>query len=345
MMQKYIDAWNISSKDFPVHGSLREQMFFLLRYAILAPSTHNTQPWRFRLTDTGCELHCDPRLRLPFGDPTGRDFYISLGHALEFFILAAKRYGMYTDVSYRTGEGTCVAEVRCQKSEGYNDSYERLVAMIPKRSNARGFFKKQAVPKSILEELSAVVQNGYGDTGVRVDFVVDPDAITRIARLTADGVKMARRDSNFRKEFSAWFHHNFSKRYDGIPGYAVGMPNLVSVVMAPLMRWFSLNSLLGKLNYRSVAGTPLICVLSGKDGKHAWLDVGRISGRLMLELLARDIRTSVYVASVEIGMLHTQLQEITGSPDRPQFLFIGGSMDRVAPHAPRHPVQEKIITH
>ena len=39
--------------DFPWEGIFREQLRFLLHYAVLAPSTHNTQPWKFDLTPEG----------------------------------------------------------------------------------------------------------------------------------------------------------------------------------------------------------------------------------------------------------------------------------------------------
>jgi hypothetical protein len=40
-------AWNIDSSAFPASGSAIDKARFAVRYAILAPSSHNTQPWRF----------------------------------------------------------------------------------------------------------------------------------------------------------------------------------------------------------------------------------------------------------------------------------------------------------
>ena len=36
------NPWAITEQDFPVAGSVEEQLRFLLGYAILAPSSHNT---------------------------------------------------------------------------------------------------------------------------------------------------------------------------------------------------------------------------------------------------------------------------------------------------------------
>lgn len=39
----------INISDFPEKGSLEFQIKFVLNYAILAPSTHNSQPWLFKI--------------------------------------------------------------------------------------------------------------------------------------------------------------------------------------------------------------------------------------------------------------------------------------------------------
>ena len=48
-MKENYRAWEIKEGDFPRGGSMREKLEFLVRYAILAPSSHNAQPWKFRV--------------------------------------------------------------------------------------------------------------------------------------------------------------------------------------------------------------------------------------------------------------------------------------------------------
>src|SRR5437764_14995268 len=50
--------------------------------AMRAPSIHNTQPWRFVLTQDALEIHADRTRRLKVLDPRGRQLRISLGCAL-----------------------------------------------------------------------------------------------------------------------------------------------------------------------------------------------------------------------------------------------------------------------
>ena len=50
--------------------------------ATLAPSVHNTQPWRFRLAPDALEIYLDGSRRLQVLDPFGRQQMISCGCAL-----------------------------------------------------------------------------------------------------------------------------------------------------------------------------------------------------------------------------------------------------------------------
>ena len=63
-------AWNVSERQFPRDGTKSEQLKFLLNYAILAPSSHNTQPWLFKIVgDNTIELYADRTRGLPLVDP------------------------------------------------------------------------------------------------------------------------------------------------------------------------------------------------------------------------------------------------------------------------------------
>jgi nitroreductase len=48
--------YEIDEERFPRTGSTQEEYAFLIRYAILAPSSHNTQPWKFEIRDDGIEV-------------------------------------------------------------------------------------------------------------------------------------------------------------------------------------------------------------------------------------------------------------------------------------------------
>ena len=65
----------------------------LIGAAGAAPSIHNTQPWRFRVSDDLIEVHGDPDRMLWVADPRGRALHLSCGAALFNLKLAIRALG------------------------------------------------------------------------------------------------------------------------------------------------------------------------------------------------------------------------------------------------------------
>lgn len=65
----------------------------LIGLACHAPSVHNTQPWRWRISGDVVQLWADRTRLLPVADPEGRNLAISCGAALHHFVVAATAMG------------------------------------------------------------------------------------------------------------------------------------------------------------------------------------------------------------------------------------------------------------
>src|SRR5438067_1487493 len=78
---------------FPEAGSAADKLKFLLQFAVLAPSAHNTQPWLFKLRDEDVELWLDLSRAMPHCDPGNRELVISCGAALFQLRVALRRFG------------------------------------------------------------------------------------------------------------------------------------------------------------------------------------------------------------------------------------------------------------
>jgi hypothetical protein len=76
-----------------VPGMTADQVLDALRAAGLAPSTHNTQPWRFRVAEGAFEVWADPSRRLPIVDPDDRQLRLACGAAMFNLRLAVFRAG------------------------------------------------------------------------------------------------------------------------------------------------------------------------------------------------------------------------------------------------------------
>ena len=80
----------------------------------VAPSAHNTQPWRFApLADGRVAVRWDPARALPVSDPTSRDLFLGLGAAVESARLRAAAAGRLADRSCPPAAGEETARLAC----------------------------------------------------------------------------------------------------------------------------------------------------------------------------------------------------------------------------------------
>jgi hypothetical protein len=91
------DLWRHGTVDGGSAAAVRRE---LVRYATLAPSSHNTQCWRF-----GIELHAitilpDLARRCPAVDPDDHHLFVSLGCAAENLVHAARAHGLAASATF-----------------------------------------------------------------------------------------------------------------------------------------------------------------------------------------------------------------------------------------------------
>ena len=338
-VRKMNDPWEIKKDNFPYNGFLTDKIKFVLGYAILAPSTHNSQPWLFKIENNSCKIYYDQNLLLPEADPKRRDLYISLGGMIENLVISANYFGIFKEIKYVL-DNNLIAEVFFQENGDKNLNIGYLLDAMPRRVNARGLFEQKSLPENIQTEIMVLNKNEK----IKINFVVDKEKIKKLASLTAEGLKIAYKKSSFRKEMFRWIHNSLSGKKEGMPGYSLKMPFVLSFIIPTLVRFFDLSPLLAKLNYKSMTSVPLICIFSSEESSPLiWLEVGRLAERLMLQLNSQEIRTSIFVASIEMGDLYKRVQELTSNSLTPQFLFCAGYMKNLQKHSPRHNLESKLI--
>jgi hypothetical protein len=339
-----LEVWKINHKDFFKNDSEGRIKHFL-KYAILAPSTHNMQPWLFKIKRNSCVISYDPRLTLPRADKREHDLYISLGCCIENLSIAAQYFGVFDGVKLFPKNGKhAVAEVLFKgldKRTAKDKKIEKLFFTITKRVNSRGLFQEKPIKSGIVKELAKL--NTIDD--LRLSFIQSKQDIQKISSLTAEGLKTAYKDPKFRKEMSGWVNSNLSSRNEGIPGYSLRMPLLLSLAFPFLVRNFNIGRRIGQINYISMASSALVTVMfARRDTKENCINTGRLAERMMLYLQSNNIKTSIFVASVEMGELYKEVQKLTGLNLIPLFVFCAGYMSHNQKQTPRHPLELKITS-
>src|SRR5207248_10116758 len=132
-----------------------DQVKSAIRAAILAPSTHNTQPWLFRCTADSIELHADPERSLAVADPDQRELLLSCGAALFNLRAAIHALGAHpaTTLLPRREEPNLLAVVKPFAARKPDPRMVELADAIPRRHTNRTPFSAAVIPQSVLTPL------------------------------------------------------------------------------------------------------------------------------------------------------------------------------------------------
>lgn len=303
-------AWTIREGDFPRGGGMEAKLHFLLRYAVLAPSAHNTQPWMFRVEGNQATLLPDFSRALSVSDPTRRELYLSLGCALANLLIAAEHFGFRTVVeAFPSGKGGPVARIAVVAGAEKFPATEALFAAIPRRRTNRGAYESRPVPSDVLQRL----RGQASDPAVRLDLVGDKAKIASLADLTAQATLATLGRADFRVELSRWVRNNFTGKHDGMPGFTVGVPALPSLLAPVMVRLPAMAKAEAQKAKHLIAGSPLVAVIStGEDAPPSWVEAGMLFERLSLAATAAGLCSAPYAGAFEAGSLHEDVERLLG---------------------------------
>jgi nitroreductase len=337
-----VDAWNVESTAFPSDAPVGERLAFLVAYAVLAPSGHNTQPWRFRVVDDALELRADRDRRLPVVDPDDRALVISCGAALLHLRVAAQALERSASVELlpEGPHSDLLARLRMDGHGAEIPGAARLFTAIPRRRTNRSPFEDRLIPRRLLEQL---VQDVEAE-GARLRLVTDAETKQRLAALVAEGDRRQMSDRRFRRELASWVRSNNSRQPDGIRAHGFGIPDLVSHLGPLVMRTFDMGNRQAARDQQIAEGAPVLGVLgTDADDPPSWLLAGQALGRLLLRARSLELWASFLNQPIEVAALRPELAEVIGERGRPQLLLRLGYGPRPQPQ-PRRPAAHVLDT-
>jgi hypothetical protein len=336
--------YEVDDQVFPMYDTLREQFLFLLRYAILAPSSHNTQPWKFRLSDEGIAVYADYSRRLPVADPGNRELLMGVGAAIMNLHVAAAHFGFECLVEYnQSGDSERpLAFVRLSRPQLVSPVDRKLAQLFPavtKRHTNRNPFLMARVPEQVITALNEMALSGAASLFISRDGVLNQ----QVAGLVAEADRIQQADPSFRKELAEWIRPNYTRKPDGLTGASLGINDLVSVVSPWAMKTFDLGKLRAAKDKNLCLEAPGLIVIHGEDSFLHWVEVGELLERILLALTKNNVQFSFFNMPIEVPDLRTQLRSLLKISSWPQLLLrIGYCLTEQSP-SPRRPLEEVIL--
>jgi len=331
----------VTESDLPPNATDAEILRFVVNYAVLAPSGHNTQPWLFRIADTELQLLADRTRALPVVDPHDRALTISCGAALDHLSVAARRFGRDLSIDELPGnDPDHLATVRLRNEVTPGPEDIALFEAIPNRRTTRAMFDARNLPTTLLEDCCALAEKN----GTELAIIQEEPHRSEIADLVAEGDRTQFSVPGFRRELAAWVHSRRGASRDGMSGENFGMPDLLSPVGALVIRTFDLgNGVAAGDRKKIVEGSPVLAVFSTEDDEITdWIATGRALSRVLLKLTASGATASFLNQPVEVDALRPRLGKLIGTSGMPQLLLRFGYGEPV-PATARRPVEDVLI--
>ena len=306
---------------------------YLIATAARAPSVQNTQPWRFKVTESAVELYRDSRRQLQ-ADPDGREMLISCGAALYGLRLAVRSLGYLpeVDVLPRPGSPRLLARVALGAATPMTAAEEEMLEALPHRHTHRAAFAPDSLPAGLLPGLrhDAMAEQA------RLDIVGQGRAYQQLADIVSAAARRLDLDPWARAETRYWSGNPAGP--DGIPPQA--FPAATTRQPGRLrQRDFDLGRGLGLLTADGPGPAATAVLLTTGDGPREWLCAGQALHRLLLHAATRSVFASLYTQPLEHPIIRALIQDRLALPGPPQMLLQLG-VGHTTQATPRRPPQD-----
>jgi hypothetical protein len=317
-------------------GVLRE----LIRYAAMAPSSHNTQCWQFRLGAQSLTLLPDLSRRCPVVDPDDHHLFVSLGCAAENLVQAALAHGLQAETEFKTGEGGARIEVALAPTAAQRSA---LFEAIPQRQSTRGLYDGQPLSAAELQ----LLQQAGSAPGVQLRLLTDKPALEQLLEFVVQGNTVQMRDAGFVDELKAWLRFSDAEALalrDGLFARSSGNPAVPRWLGSRLFSLFFTEKAENDkyaAHVRSSAGIAVFSTASD-DAAH-WVQAGRAFERFALQATALGVRTAHLNQPVEVPALRSEFSRWLGlSGGRPDLVIRFGRGPLMPPSL-RRPVASLMV--
>jgi hypothetical protein len=274
--------------------------------AMLAPSIHNTQPWRFVIDSRGLEIHADRTRQLAVLDPTGRQLHLSIGCAL-FNARVSLAASGYSDRVLRLPDPdspALAARIDVDNEEPADGALAALDRVVELRQTNRRRFSSDPVPA----ELVAALVNAASTEGATLHPVVKSEDRETLARLSQKADELQITNPAYRAELRAWTSNDPGRR-DGVRAAVVPHVDGTSGDDVPIRDFDTQGAGWLPAETRSSARQCLLVLATDIDSPESWVRAGEALERVWLELTRVGLVASLFTQVIEVAALRLELRD------------------------------------
>ncbi len=319
-------------------GALND-MQYIVMCGTLAPSAHNTQPWKFKIQDDRIRVYADLDRHLGSADAERRMMLLSIGCAIENMTVAAQQLGYSAvmeelDADRQFAVNGYCATIRFMRAGFVN--HPLFDAVFARQTTRTIFEASHLIPADFISKLDQQATL----PGIHLAWFSTPAAAADVVGLTHESVRSFLQGSNRHYDGMKWFRitrQEWESKGDGIAVFNSDAPAYVK----EWVEWFATRQDLlgnefkqGEIDAvdRIIPATALWgLVYADGVSLNARVQAGRMAERVYLEATARGFAVQPLCYPTEMPETAAKLKISAGLPvaAEPLFLFRIGKSDMV----------------
>lgn len=308
-------------------------------YASKAPSGHNTQPWKFHITDSTITVVPNLEVALPVVDGNNRELFISLGCAAENLCIAASYFGYTTHIIKCSIEAIILELTK-------NDLTieDPLFHQIEKRQTNRNIYNGNKISNGILQQLQSIPK----ENGVQFYFteIGTPFADT-ITEYIMKGNEIQMADNAFKNELLSWMRFNKKQveaTHNGLSYLVFGNPPLPEILARPIVSLFLKPNVQNKSDKKKIdSSSHFIVCTTQQDTIKEWINLGRTLQRFLLKATEVGISYAFLNQPCEVATLASDLREkVPVNKEYPTLIMRIGYAKQI-PYSPRKKIETLLV--
>jgi hypothetical protein len=310
-----------------------------VRMATLAASSHNSQPWKFKLKGNSISIFPDFKRRCPAVDPDDSHLFKSLGCVAENLIHTAAADGFHADAQFDRVQDAVIVTFANATSK-----HENLADAIVNRCCSRTPYDGKPVSSSALETISAAASSN----DISPLILQSSKQMEGMLEYVRQGNLAQFDDTAFVKELRDWVRFNPSDAIamgDGLAGEVSGQPSIPGWLGRRIFSLISSGNKQADTDAKAIRSSAGIIAFVGEhDDKTDWVAAGRAYQRFALQATALNIRNAFINQPIEVRHLRPQLHAWLDVPKQHVHLIVRYGNGPTTPHSLRRLVEEVIIT-
>lgn len=308
-------------------------------YASKAPSGHNTQPWKFHITDSTITVLPNLDVALPVVDRNNRELFISLGCAVENLCIAASYFGYTTHIIECSIEAIIL-----ELTKNALTIEDSLFHQIEKRQTNRNIYNGNKISDGILQQLQSIPK----ENGIQFYFneINTPFANT-ITQYIMKGNEIQMADIAFKNELLSWMRFNKKQveaTHNGLSYLVFGNPPLPRILARPIVSLFLKPNAQNKSDRKKIdSSSHFVVCATQRDTIEEWINLGRTLQRFLLKVTEIGISYAFLNQPCEVAALAFDLREkLPVNKEHPTLIMRIGYAKQI-PYSPRKKIETLLV--